>query len=133
MTIAFDDPVASVLAFVNYSPYDGVGSLSVYDAMDRLIESIVLDFTTSGGDDTGQWLGFSESSNVIKSIRFGDAYIVAANLQTAAAAVPSPGTLPLIGLGIASLVFTATRRRKNERVAMPRESRHQPVESMIRR
>lgn len=111
MTITFDNPVASVLSFINYAPGSGASYIAVYDAMNRLIESLTLDIATPNGTNAGASFGFTESSNSIKSIRFGDEYIVARDIRTSAAVVPVPGTLPLIGLGIAGLVVLSGRRK----------------------
>ena len=109
-TLTFDDPVASVLAFVNYAPGYGTPYMAAYDASNHLIESTNLSFMTPNGYNAGQDLGFTESSNIIKSVRFGDAYIVAADIVTAA--VPIPNTVLLMGLGLGTLMF-ALRRRKD--------------------
>ncbi len=108
MTLTFDDPIASITAFVNYAPGYGMPYVAVFDAANQLIESINLTFRTPGGFNAGQTLGFLESSNIIKSIRFGDAYIVAADITTGA--IPIPNTVWLGGLGLALLVFSLRRK-----------------------
>lgn len=111
MTLTFDDPVASVLSFLNYAPGSSAAYIAVYDVTNHLIESLALHITTPGGVNAGASFGFTESSNVIKSIRFGNDFIVARDITTAAAAVPVPGTLPLMGLGIAGLVAFSRRKK----------------------
>jgi hypothetical protein len=111
MTLTFDDPVAAVTAFVNYAPGFGTPYIAVFDAANQLIESTDLTFLTPNGYNAGETLGFLESSDIIKSIRFGDAYIVASNVNTALAAVPVPGTVWLTGLGLALLVFSLRRKK----------------------
>ena len=105
--ITFDAPVSSVLAFVNYADQTGTPIISVFDAGNNLIESTVLNFSTTG-DNQGFNYGFTESSNIIKSIEFSNAYIVATNIQTE---VPEPSTLALFGLAIAALVARLRRNR----------------------
>ena len=117
MRITFDAPVTSVLAFVNYSDNslgnysEGTPRIAVFDSSDNLIEEIELLFSTTG-DNEGFDFGFTEGSAIIKSIRFGNAYIVAANLRIDGQAVPEPGTLALLGAALAAL---AIGRRKQLR------------------
>ncbi len=109
MTITFDQAVSSFLAFVNYAPGYGLAYLSAYDLDNQLIESMNLTFSTPGGLNAGQTLGFAESANDIKSIRFGNAYIVASNLVTGQA-VPLPNTALLMAIGFGTLAFAVRRR-----------------------
>jgi hypothetical protein len=63
MTFAFSVPVAGVGGFLNYAP-DGATPpvIAVYDSAMKLIESTTPAFLTSGDPNTGQFLGFLESS-----------------------------------------------------------------------
>jgi hypothetical protein len=109
MTITFDSPVEAVLAFLNYAPGNGTPYIAAYDAANQLIESFNLSFSTPGALNAGTEFGFAESSNIIKSIRFGNAFIVATDLVTSSAAVPIPSTMLLMGLGLGALAFTRRR------------------------
>ena len=101
MTISFEEPVSSVLAFLNYAPYlFGTLLMAIYDAGNNLLESFVLSISTTNGTDAGADYGFSQESANIKSFVLSNAYIVAASVRTKGDSnnVPEPGTLALAGL-----------------------------------
>lgn len=107
MTITFDNPVASVLAFLNYKPMKGDPYMAIYDVNNNLIEQSYLRITTPGGNNQGADWGFSLSANVIKSFVLGNAHIVAANLRTGqakTAEVPEPQSAAILALGLLGLV-----------------------------
>lgn len=110
MTMTFDTPVSSVLAFLNYAPGYGTAYMAAYDASNHLIERHNLSISTPGASNAGEDWGFSQSSAIIKSFVIGDAYIVAANLRTDSTSVPEPASLALLALGLAGL--GAMRRKK---------------------
>lgn len=116
MTITFDEAVSSFLAFVNYAPGWATPYVAAYDASGSLIESMDLSFSTPYEADAGETLGFSEGANSIKSVRFGNGYIVAANLATGQA-VPLPNTALLMALGFGALALAL--RRRGTRGSMP--------------
>jgi len=79
----------------------------VYDASNTLIESYVLTFLTGGGQNTGMFLGFQETTP-IKYFTLSDAYIGITNLTTQA--VPEPSSLLMLGSGILGLLGVARRK-----------------------
>lgn len=114
MTITFDKPVSSVLAFLNYKPMKGNPYMAIYDVNNNLIEQSYLRISTPGGDNQGEDWGFSLSANVIKSFVLGNAHIVATNLRTGearTAEVPEPQSAAILALGLLGL-YGARRMQK---------------------
>jgi hypothetical protein len=111
MTFSFATPVSAVGGFLNYVPGDSTPTnIAVYDAAGNLIESDTLTFSTSGGVNTGEFLGFQESTADIASFTLTDNYLAITNL-TIASAVPEPGMfLPLAGL-VAAVGLGLFRRK----------------------
>lgn len=114
MTFTFDNPVSSVLAFLNYKPLKGNPYMAIYDVNNNLIEQSYLRISTPGGNNQGEDWGFSLSANVIKSFVLGNAHIVAADLRTGqvkTAEVPEPQSAAILALGLLGL-YGARRMQK---------------------
>ncbi len=114
MTFAFSTPQEAVGGFLNYVPgSENPTTIAVYDSSMTLIESYNLTFLTSGGTDTGMFLGFQESSPIISYFTLTDNYVGLVNLTIMS--VPEPGGLTLLGLGfvgVGGLGWLKTRKRK---------------------
>jgi hypothetical protein len=110
MTFSFSTPVSAVGGFLNYVPGSANPTvIAVYDTLGNLIESANLTFTTGGGLNSGQFLGFSEATADIGSFRLTDNYIGLTGLTVS---VPEPASLGLIGLALAGFGL-ARRMRKS--------------------
>jgi hypothetical protein len=109
MTFAFATPVAAVGGFLNYAVgFSTPTTIAVYDSSHTLIESFDLTFLTSGGNDTGAFYGFQESTPNISYFTLTDNYIGIVNLTTGS--VPEPGSLLLIGTGLLGVIGYGRRR-----------------------
>jgi hypothetical protein len=117
MTFAFATPLSAVGGFLNYVPFGSTPTtIAVYNSSSTLIESYNLTFLTGGGTDTGQFLGFQESSPEISYFTLTDNYIGITDL-TISGAVPEPAEiLPLAAL-LGVVAFGYVRRRKAQAVA----------------
>jgi hypothetical protein len=109
MTFAFSTPVAGVGGFLNYAPgYAGSNGtvVSVYSPSSVLLESATLAFSTGGGIDTGQFVGFTGVGK-IGSLTLTDGYVGLVNLTTSG--VPEPSTWAMMLIGFAGLGFAGYR------------------------
>jgi hypothetical protein len=110
MTFAFNSSIAGVGGFVNYVPGSSNPTvIAIYDSRFTLLESYDLTFLTSGAVNTGQFLGFLRNSSEIKYFTLTDNFNGITSLTVQSAAIPEPGTLILLGAGLAGL---ATRRHR---------------------
>jgi len=115
MTFAFTTPVYEVGGFINYFPNGTTPTtIAVYDTSDDLIESATLSFLTGGSTDTGEWLGFQETTP-IGYFTLTDNYIGITDMVTESSpegtVVPEPGTMALLGSGILALAWAARKKR----------------------
>jgi PEP-CTERM motif len=112
MTFEFSSPVMGVGGFINYMPISTNPTISVYDSSHSLIESTTLNFLTGGGTNTGQFVGFMESSNDIKYFELTDAFVGITNFTVAdsSSTAPEPATMILFGAGLVGIV--GFRRKK---------------------
>ncbi len=113
MTFTFASPVSAVGGFLNYYPGSShPTTIAVWDSKGNEIESANLNllFTTSGADDTGAFYGFLEPSAAIKYFTLTDNFVGITGLTYAT--VPEPGTLLLLGSGLAGMAYRVRRRMK---------------------
>ncbi len=111
MTFAFSNPVSAVGGFINYyNDSQNTPTIAVYDSINNLIESYNLSFSTGGGDNTGYFYGFSESTP-IRYFTLTDAYVSITNLTVLTTAqIPEPASLTLFGIGMAGMAFGKRRK-----------------------
>jgi hypothetical protein len=113
MTFAFATPVSIIGGFLNYVPGGSTPTtIAVYDSSHSLIESYNLTFLTGGGTDTGQTLGFSESTADISYFTLSDNFIGIVGIPgtSVTSSVPEPGSMMLLVSGILLAIGLGRRR-----------------------
>jgi hypothetical protein len=112
MTFAFSSPVAGVGGFVNYVPNGHPARIAIFDSAMGLLDSFDLTFTIDVDFNGGEFLGFLQDEADISYFTVSDNYVGITDFTvqgSPTAAVPEPGTMLLLGAGMAVL---ATRRRR---------------------
>lgn len=114
MTFKLASPVLGIGGFFDYVPNTSTPSvIAIYDTDFNLLESFELGFMTGpASTNAGEFLGFLREKADIGYFTVSNSYVGITELtvQNDANTVPEPGTLLLLGAGIASL---ATRRRRS--------------------
>ena len=110
MTFAPSSPVAGIGGFINYAqPGEGTATIAACDAADVLIESYTLTFTTGGGINVGEFLGFSESTADIAYFELTGATVGLTGLTVqenpSSSSLPEPGTVDLMLAGLGLLML----------------------------
>ncbi|MGZ9709579.1 PEP-CTERM sorting domain-containing protein [Glaciimonas sp. GNP009] len=111
MTFSFLAPVAGFGGFLNYAPGYGPTAISTYDAMNTLLESALLTFTTNGSTNSGEFLGFLDTTADISSFTLQGAYIGGANFIVVDGDVPEAASLALLSLGLLGFGLAHKRRQ----------------------
>lgn len=109
MTIAFKNPVTAFADLFNYAPESPTTptTISVYGVGGNLLDSYVLNFSTNGATDSGEWLGFA-STTPIGYFTMSDNYI---SMADSPAPEPSSLTYLLLVGGICGGATFFARRK----------------------
>jgi len=104
MTFSFADPVSGFGGFMNYVPDEGSAVIAAYNSSGGLIESYALTFSTGGAINSGEFLGFQDSTADISSFTLSGAVNGVTQLEVShSAAVPETASPAVLALALASL------------------------------
>jgi hypothetical protein len=113
MTFSFSNAQSAVGGFINYAPDFGSATLAVYDSGHNLIETATLSFNTHNTTNSGEFLGFQETTADISYFTLSNAFVGIMDLTTLqSSATPEPASLFTLGLGVAGMACYAWKRRK---------------------
>lgn len=105
--------LVSAFAF-NWGASDVTWTLSAFDATGHLLESVLAPITN--GSNAGDFIGLANAgikyATLVSSSAGSQDWVFVDNVSFAAAAVPEPASIALIGLGLAGVV--ALRRRRKD-------------------
>ena len=103
--------LVSAFAF-NWGASDVSWTLSAFDATGHLLESVVTPITN--GSNAGDFIGLAHAGMKYATLvsNGGSDWVFVDNVSFAAAAVPEPASIALLGLGFAGVV--ALRRRRKD-------------------
>ena len=116
MTFQLSSPVNAIGGFINYSfgsyygPTISPPVIAVYDSMGNLIQGDTLTFRTDGSSNSGEFVGFSDTTPIseftLSGARIG---ITGLTVGSYASPVPEPSTWAMILLGFCGLAGGAIR------------------------
>lgn len=104
--------VVGAFAF-NWGASDVSWTLSAFDATGHLLESVLAPITN--GSNAGDFFGLSDAgikyATLVSSNARSQDWVFVDNVSFAAAAVPEPASIALVGLGLAGVVGLRRRRK----------------------
>lgn len=118
MTWAFDAAVSGAGGFVNYAPFAGAATMRALDSGLNVLESYVLDINTGiDSRNAGEFWAIDRIGSDISYFQLQNAYfvlrdfVVQGDPAAAAAAIPEPITLSLLGAGLAGIAVARRKQR----------------------
>lgn len=117
MEYHFDQAISAVGGLLNYAPGSGnAPTISIFDSNHALIESLVLNFSTGGRFNTGEFHGFSLDSPLISYFSLSGSFIGLRDLTIVGSPIvqtPIPSAVWLFCSALAGL-FGVRRLENNE-------------------